>query len=122
MDNLLGRFFSNFCSCEKITPIIILDSGLSSEQKTTYAMQLVDNPVYKEVMDSLEREAFFLWSKTSSDNISEREYLFKHFNVVKLIRRRINGYLSDAAIDERASLKRMSVPQPTWDGKNQRRT
>jgi hypothetical protein len=86
---------------------------LSPEQRGTYARQLKDNPVLAEIFKTLRDEAFRVWSITKTDDPGSREYLYKHFQAVSQIERRINGYIANASVDEHNETQRLKMSQPS---------
>ena len=115
MANWLCKICCRFCGCKEEAPIPVsgLDPSLSPEQRATYARQLKGNPVWDEVINNLSMEAYGVWAATKMADVEEREYLYKHFQIIGMIKRRIDGYISSAALDEHIQAQKAATPKGT---------
>ena len=117
MRKIWNRLFRTGEVPEEMRPIPRITVDLSPEQRGTYARQLQGNPLLDEIFANLRADAFTVWSKTAVTDTEGREYLFKHFQVIDLVRRRISAYISDAALAEHSMTHNLKMPQPNRDGK-----
>lgn len=111
MDNFIGRICSRFCDCKKEPPLRLRekDPNLTTEQRATYALQLKLNPVWEEIFNDINTEFYAVWADTKAADVASRELLYQHFCALGLIKRKIEGYLSSAALDEYISKQKAAT-------------
>jgi DNA-binding FadR family transcriptional regulator len=89
-----------------------MTTALSPEERGTYARQLAGNPIWDELFSNLRVEAVQGWAQTKFEDVESREYFFKHFQILELIKRRIEGYIANAAMNEHIEMQRQKMSQP----------
>ncbi len=112
LDNLIKRICRRFCGCSDFIPIPVIRVALTPAERATYAKQLIVNPVWEELFENLQDEAFKLWANSTSRDFESREFMWQQYQIVSLLKRRIAGYLANAALDEDIENKRQKNPQP----------
>jgi hypothetical protein len=64
--------------------------------KATYAKQMLDNPIYKEVLQKIEADAVKLWQNSPLHDVEQREIMYMQHRVLKQIDAYIKRYVVDA--------------------------
>jgi len=112
MINWLRKLCSHFCGCPAPAPVPRPGPGMTQAERATYVRQFLANPMWDEVVSELEREAFTLWKNTHVSDSAAREFLYGHYRALGLIKRRVEGVLANAALEEEMEIKRSKLPQP----------
>ena len=111
MGNLIKKICRIFCGCKKIEPIPQTQFSLTTAERSTYANQLLLNPLWDELFEDLREDTHKLWIGTRTDDVEQREYLWQHFQLIGVIQRRVRGYISSATIENDFENKRQKNPQ-----------
>jgi hypothetical protein len=64
--------------------------------KRLYANQLLNNPIFMEVINKLETECIEMWKSTTPEDVSKREILYIHQKVLKQLVSKIKQYIAEA--------------------------
>jgi hypothetical protein len=73
-----------------------LDAG----SKRYYASELLNNPLYQEIMSKIEVDCLRLWQNSPVEAFQDRETLHMHYRVLKQIDAHVRRYVADAAYTE----------------------
>lgn len=76
------------------------EPNMAKGSKKYYADSLLSNPLYKEVIQRIERDCLELWKNTPIEDVEQRERLFMHFKVLKQIDTLFRRYIQDVDIEE----------------------
>lgn len=107
--SIFGRIFGE----KRAEPTVsIKSSGLTAQERGTYARQLQSNPLWAELMDALEGESFKVWASTDLQESEAREHLYRHYRALKMIRARIESFVCNAAYEESLEARELNTPQP----------
>lgn len=90
----------------------IIESALSKMERATYARQLMTNPLWDEVFDNLRDDAFKLWVGTNTEDVGHREYLWKHFQIIGVLQRRVKAYIETVSLEEAMEEKKQKTRNP----------
>lgn len=114
VSKFMQRIAAFFCgsACIRCAPLPENPVDLTSEERFTYIKQIVQNPMWGEIIRELEYEAFGIWKNTPVSDSAGREFLYGHYRALDLIRKRVEGYLSHSALEEAMEAKRSKLPQP----------
>jgi hypothetical protein len=107
--SIFGRIFGE----KRAEPAVpIKGSELTAQERGTYARQLQSNPLWAELMDSLEGESFKIWATTDLQELEAREHLYRHYRALKMIRARIESFVFNAAYEDSLEARELNLPQP----------
>ena len=90
------NFFKGKRKESKLIPFKTIDSSLTVQERGSYAKALLENPVFKEIMEELRRDAIYLWEQTSADAVEQREFYWKHIKALNQIEGRVTRYANEA--------------------------
>jgi len=97
MIKLIKRIIAFFKKGGGNTPFSFTETvPLTPRERGTQAKQALNNPVFKEVFDELQKEAFMVWLKTSAKDVESRERLWQQTRALLQVKARLEKYVSDA--------------------------
>lgn len=74
---------------------------LAVSQKGELAKQMLDNPLYKEVIVKIENDLYYLWNNSQTEDRAGRERTWNMLQMLRKIDRTIVGYLNEALYELR---------------------
>tara|TARA_Y100001973_G_C5155312_1_gene310374 strand:+ start:29 stop:316 length:288 start_codon:yes stop_codon:yes gene_type:complete len=65
------------------------------------AQEILDDPVFKEMIQELREGLFTRWTNTDSENLSTRENIFSVFNAIGEIEMQLQSIANDGQINQK---------------------
>lgn len=113
MAGIIRKIAQSLCKCPEPPPVPeIIKSVLSTKERATYARKLMENPLWEEVFEDLRDDAFKLWVGTSLEDVEQREYLWKHFQLIGVLQRRLKAYVTTVTIEEDMEARMQKTRNP----------
>src|SRR3546814_3489897 len=72
------------------------------EQRRAYALELINNPLWPEVIEDMKQDAMNLWKRTTAADVQAREQAWQKFQAIEGVQNGIESALrrADAALAE----------------------
>lgn len=80
----------------------VSQSGLDNKTKVFYAQNMLNNPLYDEIINKIKSDCMRLWETSPDQSIEDREQLYSHMKILKRIDAYFRRYVSDIVFDELA--------------------
>lgn len=104
--------FSFFRRQKKVVSIPFATSDVKNtvQERAAFAKALLNNPVFKEAVQELTKEASYLWETCMVEEFEKREFLWRYIKALNQIKGRVERYVNDALYQE-ANEKRQAPPE-----------
>jgi len=76
------------------------DNTLNVYQRSAKAKELLDNPLYQEVIIKLKRDSLALWENTNDNSKEIREFLWIYIKILNQINSRFEGILNEIEVEK----------------------
>lgn len=75
---------------------------LTTEQRRAYALELINNPLWPEVIEDMKQDALNLWKRTTAADVQAREQAWQKFQAIEGVQHGIESALrrADEALAE----------------------
>jgi hypothetical protein len=100
LDKIINYFLKLWGLKVRVEPDFVSAVNMDKGSKLYYAEELLNNPLYMEIITRIEKDAIDRWKATPSEAHDIREVYYLHVQVLKQINQYIRGYINDYKIQE----------------------